>query len=227
MERESYTPSPEDIACAEEFLTEEERRMSEEREEAFARSKVGQLDTQQGVLKYDLDPKLFTLDRIAEEAARQGFDIKDETHATIIGFRNGKKIMKALATFPPEKRGRIVDSINAALGDIQWSLAGATEPILHIKKDYVTLDRQQREIDRETRESYIQCVEIPGIDRFYAHINELLGINLEPPLTHITYATKGTGPKSRMGIGIEGRDELAQLHPTVVSLSESDPPPES
>lgn len=224
MEREPYTPSPEEIARAEEFLTEEERRLSDEREAAFARSKAGQLDIQRGVLKYDLDPKLFALDRITQEAERQGFDMKNETHATIIGFRNGRKIAKALTKLSPPERARIIGVINDSLKEIPWSLAGATEPILRIKKDYVTRNDRGHEIDRETRESYIQCVEIPGIDRFYARINELLGINLEPPLTHITYATKGTSPNSRMGIGIEGRDELAQLHPTVVTFDASSAP---
>ncbi|MBI3957038.1 MAG: hypothetical protein HY340_03550 [Candidatus Kerfeldbacteria bacterium] len=218
MEREPYIPSPEEIQRAEEFLTADERRLSDQREQAFERSAVSRIEPSLGTVKYGLDRDLLSTEKTMSFAQERGYEPKSEFHVTLIGFRNGKKIREALKRLAPDRQRQTIGRINDLIAETDWTITNAEQQLMHITKDYVVVDQDRQERSRETRESVIQLLQLRGTEIFYQKINEMLGTSLEAPPTHLTLFTKGTDPeRSRSGIGIETPSELEQLRPEIFS----------
>lgn len=215
-EQEKYIPTPEDYHIAEEIMTEEQKRESDERVAAFAESKPNQLNKKIGTLLHPIDERLLHLNDLDPVATKSGFVRKPEFHMTVIGNRSGKEVRASLWKFEYPDQQRLIQKINDAARATDWSINPGE--LRKIVKDYVVQDDDGNEKSRERRETIIQLLDVPGMKQFYAALNELLGTNLEAPPAHITLYSTSSDPKNvTRGIGIESQAELEQLHPQPVN----------
>lgn len=214
-EQEKYIPTPEDYKVAEEIMTEEQKRESDERAAAFAESRPNQLNTKIGTLLHPIAEKLLHLHALEDTASKNGFVRKPEFHITVIGYKNGKVVMNRLNALPPEEQHAVIEKINDAAKLVDWSIDPGD--VLHIQKEYVVKDADGIETSRERRESLIQQLDVPGMNAFYERMNQLLGTELEPQPPHITLYSTSTDPKNvSRGIGIDTMAEWEELHPQPV-----------
>jgi hypothetical protein len=135
----------------------------------------------------------------AEKLKANAFDPKEELHVTILGFKNGGKIAKALKALPEDERQARVDAITAAAQDTEWSVSPTGE-LYGIEKQYDGED--------EPRRSVVELVDCPQVTGFYDTVTSAVpGVELEVPPTHVTLGTQG----NPQGIGLNSPDELSQL----------------
>ena len=218
MNFEKYQPSPEEIKKAEDSTTDEQRALSEKREKSFVTPENKSFDEGKNTLLLNIDKSTIELSGIQEMAEKNGFDQKGEFHITVLGFKNGGEVKKALKALPEAERQNALSQIKSLVDSTDWSFA--LEPKrYHISKEYVTPDPKNKGAElKERRESYIQMVYLPGMKIFYEKLNSILGTNLEAPPAHTTLYTGGDDKeKSKMGIGINSQDEFLKMNPELIS----------
>lgn len=214
---EYYTPSVDEYRVAEEIMTEEQKRDSDERVRAFAESKPNRLNEKTGTLLHPIAEQLIEFENLPSYAEQHGFTRKPEFHFTVISNRSGKIVKERLGQLPDDERRQAVQRINEAAQKVDWSMKSGE--LRRVIKDYVVTNDRDDEISRERRESIIQLLDIPGIAEFYATLNEVLGTAIEPPPAHITLYSTSSDPKNiSRGIGIESQAEMDGLHPEPVDL---------
>lgn len=219
MERERYQPTPEEIRTAEEYLTEEQLRLSDERERALEKSQPGSFNSALGTLLQRVDSRLLKLDRIEAYSDLHDFTVKPEFHVTILNNRTGKTITEKLRLLPIVERNKKVQGIKKLISETDWTFDDADSQILKVTKDYVTKNNDGEELRREHRESLIQQISIAGVNKFIERLNELLNTTIEVPPTHITLSSKSDDPRNQTrGIGIESQAEFEAVHPTMIDL---------
>jgi len=181
-------------------------------------------DTKNNTLLLHVKKDSFDLSGIKEVAQEKGFDEKREFHITVLGFKNGGEIKKILKKLAPEEQQAKLSEIQALVDSTDWSFM-PEEGRYHISKEYKTLDPNNKGAEiSETRESYIQKVQMQAIQDFYKKLNGILGSSLEPPPPHVTLYTNGTDKeKAKQGIGINSEADFAQLSPELISET----PPEN
>ena len=218
MNFEKYQPSPEEIQKAKDSMTDEEKKMSEEREKSFLAPEGKSFDEGKNTLLLDLDKNSVDLDATRELAEKNGFEQKGEFHITVLGFKNGGEVKKALKALPEAERQNTILQIKSLVDSTDWSFVFEPQRF-HISKEYVSPDPKNKGAElRERRESYIQMVNLPGMKIFYDKLNSILGTNLEVPPAHITLYTGGDDKeKSKMGIGINTQSEFWKMNPELIS----------
>lgn len=144
---------------------------------------------------------LIPVESDVSSVAQVGFDPKSETHLTIIGFPNGRKVMRAIKQNPAIEQGvnRLI-----ARSDFRFTPTGRA---FEIEKDY----------PGHTRQALIEEVEMPGLARFYGELSELIGEELAVPYPHISLGTR-LDPR---GIGINSVAEFEALNPKPVTLPQN------
>lgn len=223
MTPETYRPPPEEMAHAEEMMTPEQQAASREREAVLESLGPPTFQEKAVTAILDIDEQLLHLERVQPLADQKGFEKKDEFHLTILGFKNGRAILKALKTLPDEERHARLAEVRELVQNTEWRL-GSGGTLYHISKEYRQPDPKAPggEIV-EQREAYVQLLDLQGIDHFYAELNRLLGLDLKSPPTHLTLYTKGTDPKqSKMGIGIETWEDWEKLNPQPVEFTQTE-----
>ncbi len=218
MERKTYRPSPEEMKKAEESMTDEQRRLSREREKGLMTPKGKFFNEARNTLLLDLDKKSVDLGSLREMADKNGFDPRSEFHITILGNKNGGEVRKALKAMPEVEGQNALSQIKSLVKNTDWRFA--LEPQrYHISKEYVSLDPKNKGAEsRERRESYIQMVYLPGMKIFYDKLNSILGSDLEAPPAHITLYTKSDAEQSsRTGIGINTQAEFLEMNPEPIT----------
>lgn len=218
MNFEKYQPSPEEIKSAEDSMTDEQKKISEEREKSFLAPEGRSFDESKNTLLLDIDKNVVDLDAIRELAEKNGFEQKGDFHITILGFKNGGEIKKALKALPEEQRQDMISQIKSLAESTDWNFVFEPQRY-HIAKEYVAPDPKNKGSElREQRESYIQMVNLPGMKTFYDKLNALLGTNLEIPPAHITLYTGGDDKeKSKIGIGINTQEDFLKMNPELLS----------
>jgi len=203
MSIEKYKPSSEEIAKAEGFLNDVERKKSEEREEAFLSLKPPRLNRKSGTIILDLDSRLIDIEQLRIRLESQMFEPKDEFHFTVVGTRNGKKLAGAIKSQPglSKKVGELIRTSN-------WEL-GSTPQIYKVTKEYAIPDPKTGENRSESRQSVVQVLDLPGLDAFYRNLNAISSAEIEPQFPHITLFTMG----DKMGIAINSREEFEKMSP--------------
>ncbi len=165
-----------------------------------------------------IDKGAVDLSGIQEMADKNGFTQKGEFHITVLGFKNGREVKKALNALPESERQSALEQIKALVEETDFSFV--LEPQrYHIEKEYISPDPKNKGAElRERRESYIQMVSLPGMKIFYDKLNAILGTDLEAPPAHMTLYTGGDDKeKSKMGIGINTQDEFLKMNPELIS----------
>jgi hypothetical protein len=157
---------------------------------------------------------LIPVESDVSSVAQVGFDPKSETHVTIIGFPNGRKVMRAVKQNP-----EIEQAINRliARSDFRFTPTGRA---FEIEKEYAAYrDRNTGEVitPGHTRQALIEEVEMPGLARFYGELSELIGEELAVPYPHISLGTR-LDPR---GIGINSVAEFEALNPKPVTLPQN------
>lgn len=118
------------------------------------------------------------------DTKEQGFTIKDQLHLTVIGFKQGSQLKKAIKENP-----LLEDQITALALNIEWGVEPTGERYMLTK---------QYENEEAPRQSIIEMVSCPGGEAFVEQLNTLTGLQLEEQPPHVTLATKG----NPQGIGI-------------------------
>ncbi len=155
-----------------------------------------------GTLLISIDRSDFNIpESVAKFAKSSGFSIKSEFHITIIGFKYGESVKKAI-----QKSGK-QSELDSLIANTSWSFI--EEPVVfHIQKDYVFKKGS------EHREAIIEMIYMKEAEEFYKKLNEILEIKIEEPPLHISLYTKG----NPMGIGVNSFDELGDLKPKQLPL---------
>lgn len=220
---EQYEPTDNEKHIAEEFLTIDDwQRLSDERAEALKDSVPGQLHPKLGTLLNRLDERLFDLSRLDDVAKTEGLVKKPEFHATLIGFTRGKEVKTKLAMMKWEKREEVKIALDKLVQNMDWTPVKADPVTYRIAKDYVKVDGNEKELERERRQSIIQFISFRGTEKFFAQLNALLGTSFDPPPTHVTLYTSSTNPKNMtLGIGISTKEDVDQLHPEPIIFPEN------
>ena len=150
---------------------------------------------------------LIPVESDVSSVAQVGFDPKSETHVTIIGFPNGRKVMRAIKQNPAMEQGvnRLI-----ARSDFRFTPTGRA---FEIEKEYPAY----RDQPAHTRQALIEEVEMPGLARFYSELSELIGEELAVPYPHISLGTR-LDPR---GIGINSVAEFKALNPKPVTLPQN------
>ncbi len=153
-------------------------------------------DAKTGTILLDIrDETLIDSDEAAQLAA-EGFQPKVELHQTVIGFKQGRQIKKAIKARP-----ELADQIAELAETTEWG-AQPTGERYRLRKQY--------EGEDEPRESIIEMVETPGAGGFIAQLNELTGLALEEQPPHVTLYTKG----NPQGIGVNTAQDIIDLSQT-------------
>lgn len=173
-------------------------------------------DEEKFTLLLNIDKAMIDLNDIDQTAARNGFDKKPEFHITIIGFKVGAAIKQALDKLSGERKQEALQKIQSLIKNIDWGFTLLPQRY-HIKKDY--LSRTSAAVSTEHRESYIQMVSMPDMEKFYAALNNILSAHLELPLPHLTLYIRGDNPeRAKAGIGINSQEEFLKLNPELLIL---------
>lgn len=137
--------------------------------------------------------------RTAEKLKANDFEPKEELHVTVLSFKNGNKIAKALKALPEAERQGRIDVITAAAQATEWGVSPTGE-LYGVEKQYDGED--------EPRRSVVELVDCPQITGFYdTVISAVPGVELEVPPAHVTLGTQG----NPQGIALNTQEELRQL----------------
>jgi len=189
-------------------MTDEQKRMSAEREEAFLSLKPPRLDLEKGTVILDLDARLVDIERLKEKLEPEGFSPKSEFHFTVVGFKSGRRLVQAL-----KMRPAAAEKVRALIEGTDWGLE-STPKIYRIAKDYNLKDSATGEARVEQRESIVEVLGLSGLDEFYRSLSAVSGTELEPQFPHLTLFTKGNSA----GIGVNSREEFDKMNPEEIKL---------
>lgn len=200
-----------DLRDAEEENAEEEEEQEEEGEKMLMTPENVAFDTKKYTLLLDLNKDDIDLSEIQDQIAGEGFEQKNEFHITVLSFKKANVIKKALKALPDEEKQSTIEQISLLVDETDWNIS--LEPqIHHLKKEYPPSDPQSEgEEEKQWRESYVQMVNMQGIETFYEKLNALLGTDLEAPPTHITLSTGGNEKSAHMGIAVNTAQEMEDL----------------
>ncbi len=137
--------------------------------------------------KERLDPQFL------EDAKSNGFTPKDELHMTVIGFKQGKQLQKAIKQNP-----ELAVKLATLAGETEWGIQPTGERY-NLTKQY--------EGEDIPRQSIIEIVTCPGSEIFIGQLNALTGMQLEEQPPHVTLATQG----NPQGIGINTGQDIIDL----------------
>jgi hypothetical protein len=152
---------------------------------------------------------------LQDEANNRHLQLKKEFHITAIGFGNGKLLQECFVRFTPEERSYSEAELRELIQESAWNFSFGDDAYF-LTKEYAS---RKDSDNSEVRTSIIQMVEMTGLAPFYKKLNELFGINLGTPPTHLTLYTGGSDSvKSLMGIGVETDEALQELNPIKITV---------
>ena len=128
---------------------------------------------------------------VESKAIEEGFRRQKERHVTILGGATKRLLKNALAGFQEEERKKILKEIKNILESLSWKF---------VPKEIYKIQKQDYFSDSnilESRQSYINMIDMPDIEVFYKKLNSLLKTDLPIQLPHITLFTKGEIEKPR------------------------------
>ncbi len=194
--------------------------MDQDQEKEFLLPEKVSFNEEKNTLLLEVNREQVDLSGLQSLAEKNNFDPKDSFHITVLSFKNAAEIKKTLGMLPEAERQKRFTEIKSLIDTNNWNFT--LEPRrYHISKEYVSPDPQNKGTKlKERRESYIQMVNLPGMEIFYNKLNEILGVNLEIPPAHITLYTGGDDrEKAKIGIGIKSQDEFLKLNPESLEKS--------
>ena len=144
------------------------------------------------------------------------FQVKPETHLTVVGFATGRLIKEAMEA-DPDFAGKLQTLISTT----NWNCE-MQESLLHLSQDLL-LHPTGSDATPVHSESVIQLAEMDGLPLFYAQLEKLLAESLERelalamPFPHVTLYTHG----QHQGIDVPDASHLQTLQPREVDTLRS------
>lgn len=177
-------------------------------EQQLSRPEVPDFDEKNRTILLQYNPGLDGIIIEADGLNHEGkhFDPKEEFHVTIVGFKTGGLIKKAI-----KADDTVADKIDALIANIDWKVSALSEK-LHLSKD-TTVNVKGGGEETVHRESIIQMVSVSGLEEFYEKLNDILGSSLETPPAHVTLYTHG----DKTGIGVYSQADLESANPKEVT----------
>jgi hypothetical protein len=159
-------------------------------------------DREKGTLLLNINEKDVSVpDYIEAVAKKEGLEKKEELHLTVIGFGLGQKILNASSK-------EALDNLEKLINEIEWSIS-LTKDFYKIQKTY-TKDNLTEE-----RTTIIQMANVSDLEDFFLRLNELTGLKIEIPPSHLTLYSKSTIPENMLaGIGISSEADFKKLKPS-------------
>ncbi len=146
---------------------------------------------------------------IESRAKREGLKRNKDFHITVIGFEAADEIKKSLSKQDQPGQAKLVKKIQDLLHSLNWSFKLSQR--YHIKKSGQFNEKQSK---TEDRESYIQLLYLPAMEKFYNKLNSLLDKKLPTQISHVTLFTKGEDKNPDFyGIPIPSKDEFENMDP--------------
>lgn len=147
-------------------------------------------------------------------ADNNGFDIKDEFHITVIGFKNGSIFRENIYGLPEAERSYKLTKINDLIDETDWGFE--IEPrCYHISNVIESKTKTEKKLG-DNKESYVQMINLPAISDFYNRLNVLLSTSVLAPPAHITLYTKEDENNKYKGIAIDSIEEFTKLNPELI-----------
>ena len=145
---------------------------------------------------------------IESKALEGGFKRQDKRHVTILGGSSQKLLKNILNKLPDEQTKNILKEINIFLESLNWEF---TPKEIYLIQKHGHFDSVKL---AESRESYINMIDMPDIDIFYKKLNSLLKTNIPTQIPHITLFTRGERENPNYyGISIPSIEEFENLIP--------------
>ncbi len=146
---------------------------------------------------------------ISDKAKREGFKRNKDFHITVIGIIAAKAIKSCLTKLDQTKRKKMLEKIQELLKSFNWSFKLSQR--YHVKKNGKFNEKNDI---IENRESYIQILYLPAMERFYSKLNGLMGLELDTQISHVTLFTKGESKNpDYYGIPIPSKEEFDNMDP--------------
>lgn len=158
----------------------------------------------------DVDVSDFGFGKVKDFAKDKGLLRKDGFHITLIPRAAIEKIHEFISGLSEEKRNEYLDKIESLLKKFDWNFSVRPE-IYYVSKNYEeNLDESG---NREKRESIIQLVDLPYLVGFYEELGNLLSVDFEMPLSHVTLFANSTIEENKLrGIGIDSWEHFWSLN---------------
>ena len=146
---------------------------------------------------------------VAERVLAEGYREQTERHVTIIGNSAGLAIKEALDKYSPEQKQQYLDIIKNLLNQLDWKFK--PKDFYHIQKNGTFSGGGEL---FEERESYIRVIKMPGMEKLYKNINNLLDLKIPTQFPHITLFSRGERQNPLWyGIGISSKEKFKELNP--------------
>lgn len=150
---------------------------------------------------------------INTRAAQEGFRRQDKRHITILSGSTKDTFKEILNRLSEEEQKNILQKIKESFESLEWKFKPISGEVYKIKR---TGNFDLPDVI-ESRESYIQMIDIRDMAIFYDHLNSLLKSNLPVQVPHITLYTKGEREKPEYyGIGICSKEDFESYSPEKV-----------
>lgn len=135
----------------------------------------------------------------ADKLKAKGFLPKEELHVTVLSFKSGNKLAKALKALPVDERQAKIDTISSVANATDWEIR-PTGKLYGVEKQYDGED--------EPRRSVVELVDCPQIAGFFDTVTAAIpGVELELPPAHVTLGTQG----NPQGIALNAQEDLIQF----------------
>ena len=152
-----------------------------------------------------------SIEKIAE---KEGFRKQDKRHITILGGSSHKSFLKILERYSEKEQKDLLNNIEKILKSLKWKFKPISGEIYKVRR------RGHFDVPSitESRQSYIQMIHMPDMDKFYKKFNSILKTNFPTPVPHITLFTKGERKNPKYyGIGISSYKNFKKMFPKKVS----------
>ncbi|MBU0707517.1 hypothetical protein KKG41_04060, partial [Patescibacteria group bacterium] len=149
---------------------------------------------------------------LEEKATQEGFKRNNDFHITIMGFESADALKGVLSKLNQTGQNGLMKKIEDLFQVLNWSFKLSQR--YHIKKSGQFDSKHDR---TEDRESYIQLVYLPSMEKFYKRLNKLLKTSLPTQVPHVTLFTKGEYKNpDYYGIPIHSKEEFDSLDPVII-----------
>lgn len=169
---------------------------------------------EEGTVLLGIREPLTIPENLVKQAEKMGLSRKETHHITVIGSDTAEHILEIMDSVSEEKRKDLFSRLEKLVQDTQWSYNTKPE-FFYIAKEYNDPDPEDPDKTiREKRESIIQLINLPGLEKFYNELNKIFDDKMDVPFLHITlYTTSTREDKRTRGIGIYSRREFEDLGP--------------
>lgn len=126
------------------------RETNETQENNFLTPENISFDKRKNTLLLNVDKKIMDLSSLQELANKNGFDQKREFHITVLGFKNGGEIKRALKPLSPTERQEKLTEIESLVDSMDWGFVLEPQQY-HISKEYISPAPKNKDIELKER----------------------------------------------------------------------------